>query len=78
MPGVSSTYVSPSSVFWRSIAFASAGSGLYLASSSSVTSERPVLASGSIALTLPTGTPEIRTSASVASCDASANDALTR
>ena len=38
----------------------------------------PVFASGSIALTLPTGTPEIRTSASVASCDASANDALTR
>jgi hypothetical protein len=49
-----------------------------LESSSIVTSERPVLPSGSIALTLPTGTPEMRTSASVASCDASANDALSR
>jgi hypothetical protein len=39
---------------------------------------RPVCLSGSIALTLPTGTPEIRTSASVDSCVASANDTLTR
>ena len=35
----------------------------------------PVFLSGSIVLTLPTGTPEIRTSASCASCVASANDA---
>ena len=34
--------------------------------------------SGSIALTLPTGTPEMRTSASVASWEASVNDALNR
>jgi hypothetical protein len=42
------------------------------------TSERPVRRSGSIVLTLPTGTPEIRTSASMASVVASANDACTR
>ncbi len=35
--------------------------------------ERPVLLSGSIDLTLPTGTPEIRTSASWASDVASLN-----
>ena len=35
-------------------------------------------ASGSIDLTFPTGTPEMRTSASVASCEASANEAVTR
>ena len=34
--------------------------------------------SGSIVFTLPTGTPEIRTSASVESCVASANDAVKR
>ena len=78
VPGVSSTYVSPSSVFCRRIACASEGSGAYFERSSIVTIERPVSVSGSIALTLPTGTPEIRTSASVASCDAWANDAVTR
>jgi hypothetical protein len=57
---------------------ASDGSGAYFDLSSIVTMERPVFVSGWIALTFPTGTPEIRTSASVASCDASANDALTR
>jgi hypothetical protein len=56
----------------------STGSGAYLERSSTVTSVRPVFASGSIALTLPTGTPEMRTSASVASWDASANEALIR
>src|SRR3954463_11780410 len=39
------------------------------------TSARPVCLSGSIVLTLPTGTPEMRTSASCASCGASANEA---
>jgi hypothetical protein len=42
------------------------------------TSERPVFLSGSIVLTLPTGTPEIRTSASWASCVASENEAVKR
>jgi hypothetical protein len=49
----------------------SRGSGAYFASSWIVASDRPVAASGSIVLTLPTETPEIRTSASCASCPAS-------
>src|SRR5690349_11183873 len=42
------------------------------------TSARPVFLSGVIVLTLPTGTPEIRTSASSASCPASAKDVWKR
>ena len=42
------------------------------------TIERPVSLSGSIVLTRPTGTPEMRTSASVASWVASANETSTR
>jgi hypothetical protein len=49
-----------------------------LDSSSITTIERPVFLSGSIDLTLPTGTPEMRTSASVASAVASANEVLKR
>jgi hypothetical protein len=47
-------------------------------SSSITTFERPVCLSGSIVFTLPTGTPEMRTSASCASCVASENDAVKR
>ena len=60
------------------MARASDGSGAYFASSWRTTRERPVRASGSIDLTFPTGTPEMRTSASVESCEASANEAVTR
>ena len=42
------------------------------------TMERPVVLSGSIVLTLPTGTPEMRTSASWASWVASENEAVMR
>ena len=42
------------------------------------TIERPVSLSGSIVFTRPTGTPEIRTSASVASAVASANEVWKR
>ena len=60
-PGDSSTYVSPSSVFVRRIACALLASGAYFESSCSVASVRwPCCASPT---TLPTGTPEIRTSA---------------
>jgi hypothetical protein len=40
--------------------------------------ERPVFGSFSTVLTLPTGTPEIRTSASWASCVPSANETSKR
>ena len=69
-PGVSSTYVSPSSVFERRIARESLGIGAYRSSSwivASVVSPGP----SSSLTTLPTGTPEMRTSACWASCVAS-------
>jgi hypothetical protein len=47
------------------------GTGAYCESSWIVTSERPVFLSGWMSLTLPTGTPEMRTSASLASVVAS-------
>jgi hypothetical protein len=75
-PGDSSTYVSPSSVLVRRIARASRASGAYFESSCSVASVRcPPCAS---ATTLPTGTPEIRTSAWSASCVASGKRTCTR
>ena len=55
----------------------SLGSGAYLASSWMVTFERPSFWV-SIFLTLPTETPEIRTSASSASCVALVKAALNR
>src|SRR3954452_8635376 len=52
--------------------------GAYFGSISITATERPVDLSGSIDLTLPTGTPEIRTSASLASWVASAKDTWKR
>ena len=77
-PGASSTYVSPSSVFWRSIARVLAFSGANSRSSSIVASVRLRPWSASSSLILPTDTPAIRTSASVASVVASGNATCTR
>jgi hypothetical protein len=76
-PGVSSTYVSPSRVFWRSIARVSAGIGAYWLSSSIEASASPSLPRLTD-FTLPTETPEIRTSDSTASWVASSNGTVTR
>ena len=65
-PGVSSMYVSPSSVFRRSTARVLRGSGAYCWDSSITACVNPSDPS-EIAFTLPTLTPEIRTSASWAS-----------
>jgi hypothetical protein len=53
-PGDSSTYVSPSSVFWRRIARVSFGIGAYWWSIASVTFVRALCTSTFFALTLPT------------------------
>jgi hypothetical protein len=71
LPGVSSTYVSPSSVFWRRIALAVLRTGANLGSSSIVASVRFPFGSSSLPRTLPTRTPATRTSASRPSCVAS-------
>jgi hypothetical protein len=67
--GAISTKVSPSNVFERSIARAALGIGAYFACSSTVTR---VVESGSESslTTLPTETPEIRTSPCRVSCAA--------
>ena len=77
-PGVSSTYVSPSSVFCRSFATVSACSGANSRSSSIVATVRLRSPSTSSLRTLPTETPAIRTSASVASVVASGKATFTR
>ena len=63
VPGVSSTYVSPSSVFWRRIALASVCSGAKRGSSSIVAIVWLPLGSSFLKRTLPTDTPAVRTSA---------------
>ncbi len=69
-PGDSSMYVSPSSDFWRRIACVSAGRGAYWRSIWKTAFVRPVWRSSETETTLPTLTPEIRTSDSCASCTA--------
>jgi hypothetical protein len=54
------------------------GIGAYWDCSSIVTSDEPVRLSASTVLTLPTVTPEMRTSASCASWAASRNGTVTR
>jgi hypothetical protein len=75
--GASSTNVSPSSVFARSIALAPAGIGAYFASSSIVARVELSL-SASSETTLPTVTPEMRTSACRVSCAAFGKSTLNR
>ena len=77
-PGVSSTYVSPSSDFWRSVAFVSVFSGANLRSISSVASVRLEPGSSVFLRSLPTETPATRTSASSPSCVASGKPTWTR
>ena len=60
------------------MARASLGIGAYFGLSSIVASVLPVRLSLTIVLTLPTGTPLIRTSASWASCPASLKDTVKR
>ena len=77
-PGESSTYVSPSTDFWRRIARVSAGRGAYWLSISIVAFSSPVCLSSPTETTLPTLTPEIRTSDSAASCTACSNSTSNR
>ena len=60
-------YVSPSSDFWRRIARVSAGRGAYWLSIWITALVRPAVRSSETETTLPTLTPEIRTSDSCAS-----------
>ena len=78
LPVVTSTYVSPSSVFWRRIARASAFIGAYFASSSIVVSSLPPPGASSFLTTLPIRTPAVRTSAWSASVAASVKATCTR
>ncbi len=70
-PGVSSTKVSPSSVFWRRIARVSRGIGANFGSIFRITFVRLPALSSRFERTLPTVTPAIRTSAASASVVAS-------
>ena len=78
LPVVTSTYVSPSSVFWRRIARASDFIGAYFESSSIVVSSLPPPGASSFLTTLPIFTPAVRTSAWSASVAASVNATCTR
>ncbi len=75
-PGESSTYVSPSNVFWRRIARVSAGRGANCGSISITARVSPVCRSRRTLTTLPTSTPEIRTSAWLPRFTAWSNSAL--
>ena len=75
-PGVSSTKVSPSSVFWRRMARAVVWIGAYLRSISSVATVRLPFEYRSFWRTLPIVTPDSRTSASRPSWVASGNATL--
>gem|GEM_PF-6939347 len=78
LPVVTSTYVSPSSVFWRRIARASAFIGAYFESSSIVASVLLPSGASCFFTTRPIRTPAVRTSAWSASVGASVNATCTR